>query len=596
VSVELAAPSVRVDVCIVLFRPDWGLLGEALEALGRNDRTGLVRIHLNGDVEGDSAERLQALVGSHDLTLRLSSSSNVGFAAGQNRLLSEAFADGAQYALVLNPDLLLDDVGLRRLIAASIAVGDRHLVSGALLLRERGDDARRSDSDDVDTTGIVWTRTSRHLDRDQGRSFSMLELPEMEVVPAISGALLLVPRLAWVRVVDQCGEFFDEDFFAYREDAELGVRASAVGVRSVVVGRPVGLHFRGSPGTVRTNPTTNRLGVRNRFLILFKWGVRGRPGSIPLACFRDVVAVVGVVVTERSSWSGLTEAWRLRHRMQQKQRGFVRRLRRPSLTGVAVFERQANPRFDAGKGWRRAVVVPSEGVGDGGPLVSGVRPTDLVILVGRAASRGDGVGSELPSNVADLTTVVPPATGAAINAGLRWARETGVERVAVNGLVAGTRPSRDGDELYSWIDLAALDACGLLDETLPGEGSLQEFALRLNGKARLTMGEWRVAEGATDAVGLDGPDVDDYYRIRNAILNCRAHLRHQPGPAMRSVRTAFGTRDSARTMPSLRTLWNAVKDGLLGRRMDAPWLMRLGVPLCVPSDDPCRDLGTGDLR
>lgn len=137
-------------------------------------------------------------------------------------------------------------------------------------------------------------------------------------VAGISGACILVPRVAHDRIVSATGEFFDEDFIAYREDAELGLRATVLGVSSYLVPSARGRHGRALRGTERGRDSAiDRLGVRNRFLIAFKYGFQ-RPGGFWRGLLRDVVVVVGVLVRERSSAPGLIEAWHLRHRMREK--------------------------------------------------------------------------------------------------------------------------------------------------------------------------------------------------------------------------------------------------------------------------------------
>ena len=130
-------------------------------------------------------------------------------------------------------------------------------------------------------------------------------------VRGLTGACLWVPRAAYEQIVDATGELFDEDFLAYREDAELGLRAERIGVAQVVVPSAVALHGRALRGTTRGNPVLDRLGVQNRFLIAFKHG-RHRPGAWLGAPLRDLLVVGGVLTRERHSLPGLRAAWRLR--------------------------------------------------------------------------------------------------------------------------------------------------------------------------------------------------------------------------------------------------------------------------------------------
>jgi GT2 family glycosyltransferase len=171
----------------------------------------------------------------------------------------------------------------------------------------------------IDSAGIGWTLTGRHLDLLQGAALSAA--PQGETTRSgLTGACLLVTRGAYERLVGSTGELFDEDFFAYREDAELGVRAGLIGVRSVLVPQARALHGRALRGTTRGGSALiDRLGVRNRLLLLFKLG-HHRPGFTPAALARDLVVIAAAATVERSSWPGVTQAWALHTTMRAKRR------------------------------------------------------------------------------------------------------------------------------------------------------------------------------------------------------------------------------------------------------------------------------------
>ena len=298
----------------MLFHSDPGLVERTVAALAQQTpRLSRLRIHINEAAAGE-LERTQRLLGAlPDLVTSVTASiGNDGFAKAHNDALAELFASGADHVLVINPDLVLapDAVAV---LAASDAEAAR--LSGPLLTLAHP--ATMEPEGLIDSAGIGWTRSSRHLDLLQG-------VPEAQAprharqVEGITGACLLVGRRAYERLVTTTGEFFDEDFIAYREDAELGLRANRLGIQCWLIPAARGLHVRQLRGTGRgRDPHIDCLGVRNRFLIAFKHG-RSRPGLLPLALARDVVVVFGVLLRERSSLPGLWDAWRLRHAMRAK--------------------------------------------------------------------------------------------------------------------------------------------------------------------------------------------------------------------------------------------------------------------------------------
>lgn len=277
-----------------------------------------VLVHVNeadaADLDDLRSDIAQAL--GHVSFAVEASSENLGFTGGHNRLLAQLFAAGCSAAVVLNPDLVLDPAALQALDAAASDLGGCVLLGPIL---ELADPVTREGTGRIDTVGIRWTAGARHLDDRQGEL--LRDLPSaVSNVAGISGACLYVGRAAYHRVVDASGEFFDADFIAYREDAELAHRAHLLGISSYLVPAARGRHIRRLRGTARgVDPQIDALGVRNRFLIAFKYGAR-RPGSSVAALARDVVVVAGVLVRERSSLPALREAWRLRGRMRDKGR------------------------------------------------------------------------------------------------------------------------------------------------------------------------------------------------------------------------------------------------------------------------------------
>jgi GT2 family glycosyltransferase len=294
-------------------------LGPVLAAWAeQSPAPGRISVLCGEDPDGRVADAVRRLLAetSPPVPVTVSSAAeNVGFAGGHNQLMAGAFSGGAAAVVVANPDLVPEPGALAALAGATVPAVS--LRGPTLLLACAGTYAPEGT---IDSAGIRWTRTGRHLDARQGEPAS--DLPGRPYrVPGISGACLFVPRAAYERIIDGSGEFFDASFLAYREDAELGLRADRLGVSSWIVPQALALHVRGVRGTARRGVSAhvNRLGVRNRFLIAFKYGTQ-RPGGWLGAPLRDAVVLAGVVVHERSSWPGVVDAWRLRGLMRAKGR------------------------------------------------------------------------------------------------------------------------------------------------------------------------------------------------------------------------------------------------------------------------------------
>src|ERR1022692_3640645 len=107
------------------------------------------------------------------------------------------------------------------------------------------------------------------------------------------------------------GDFFDPDFFAYREDADVAWRAQLLGWRCIYAPSAVGWHVRTVvPGDRRSiTPSINMHSVKNRFLMRIKNVTPGlyRHCWLPMTV-RDMAAVAGGLLLEPRS---LPAFWRV---------------------------------------------------------------------------------------------------------------------------------------------------------------------------------------------------------------------------------------------------------------------------------------------
>jgi GT2 family glycosyltransferase len=248
---------------------------------------------------------------------------NRGYAGGHNVALATSRDD---FVLLLNPDVRLEP----RFIAEALALLRRHpragAVSGKLLRADRRLEILPGPI--LDSTGIVMTRSQRHLDRGAGERDTGQYDREGEVF-GVSGAAPLL-RMAMLRDVAVDGEIFDEAFFAYREDADLAWRARLLGWNAYYTPRARAAHRRRvRPESRRTLPAAiNRHSVRNRFLLRLKNQTASNLWRtlIP-GLSRDLGVVAYVLLREWSSLPGLLEvgrglrpAWRKRRRIMARRR------------------------------------------------------------------------------------------------------------------------------------------------------------------------------------------------------------------------------------------------------------------------------------
>src|SRR5690348_17522901 len=122
----------------------------------------------------------------------------------------------------------------------------------------------------VDSTGIYFTPMLRHLDRGSQEVDNGHYLNFEYVFGATAAAALY--RRQMIEDIAIGEEFFDPDFFVYREDADVAWRAQLMGWRCIYTPHARGYHVRNVlPGNRRAlPPVINMHSVKNRFLMRMK--------------------------------------------------------------------------------------------------------------------------------------------------------------------------------------------------------------------------------------------------------------------------------------------------------------------------------------
>jgi GT2 family glycosyltransferase/glycosyltransferase involved in cell wall biosynthesis len=241
---------------------------------------------------------------------------NRGFAPAQNQATRETCVD---WVLTLNPDAFLEPDFLQTLVKA---VEPRRKVGAACgkLLRLAPDGKRRIPQL-LDSTGMYFTPTLRHFDRGSNEP-DKGQYEHVEYVFGATAAAALYRR-AMIDDLSVDGELFDDDFFAYREDADLAWRAQLAGWRCLYVPRAVGWHVRRVlPENRRELPALiNYHSTKNRFLMRAKnigWPLYWR--AFPAMKARDLAIVAYCLLRERASLPAFGWLWRNRARIWAKRR------------------------------------------------------------------------------------------------------------------------------------------------------------------------------------------------------------------------------------------------------------------------------------
>lgn len=232
---------------------------------------------------------------------------NRGFSAAVNQALEVA---RGEFVLLVNPDCFLAPDYVEKLLPV---FEDERVGSATGLLY-------RDDGNGVDSAGMRMTRTGRHLD------ITVAPAARTEVF-GVSGAAAM-HRMTFLRDAAIDGEVLDEDFFAYREDADLAWRGRLFGWRAVCEPHAIAHHVRRvTPEVRRDLPAgVNLHSVKNRFLLRLKnEGAYLALRNAPFELARDLVVFIAALTIERTSLPAFAWLWRNRERILAKRRATQRR-------------------------------------------------------------------------------------------------------------------------------------------------------------------------------------------------------------------------------------------------------------------------------
>ncbi len=248
---------------------------------------------------------------------------NIGFAAAQNQAIR---ASNGDWVLTLNPDVLLLPNFIQALVDAGQFDSRIGTVCGKLLTILASFDL--PDTPLVDSTGIYFTPMLRHLDRGSQEVDNGHYLNHEYVFGATAAAALY--RRQMIDDIAIGEEFFDPDFFVYREDADVAWRAQLMGWKCIYTPHARGYHVRKVlPGNRRALPSViNMHSVKNRFLMRLKnmTGDLYKRNWLSITA-RDMVVVGCCLLREQTSLKAFWYVTRNWKRVMAKRREIMRRKR-----------------------------------------------------------------------------------------------------------------------------------------------------------------------------------------------------------------------------------------------------------------------------
>ncbi len=269
---------------------------------------------------------------------------NLGFGRANNQAMERATG---RYLLILNPDTILGETSLE----AMVEYMDSHPEAGAMgpmiLTRDGGFDVASKRG--FPTPWVAFTRLSGLANLfPKSRIFGRYNLLYLDPnkpceVDALVGSCMMVRREVYLQVGG-----FDEDYFMYHEDVDLGWLTHLAGYKIMVVPRAVVYHKY----SFSRNKKKFFWMERNRFWVILKNYKTGTLILIfPAFIFMEIGLIFYSLVSGWFIWkiksyfsalSGLNKVLEKRKKVQRERVVGDREFSR-YLTGVVKFEDINNP-------------------------------------------------------------------------------------------------------------------------------------------------------------------------------------------------------------------------------------------------------------
>lgn len=241
---------------------------------------------------------------------------NVGFARGHNLLINWSDSD---YVLILNQDVILEPEYLRTCVDFMEANKRAGSVSGKLL---QWDFIEAKKTNIIDSLGLKINRQRKVIDIDQGKADCKIANQE---VFGLSATAALYRRSALESI--KMSEYFDEDFFSYKEDVDLAWRLRLFGWQNWLVADAIGYHHRtmSAMGHIRerrkNKAMANKLSYRNHLLTIYKndFSKNKIKDCLPIAWY-EFRKFCYLLFFETKTLKGLFAYFKLLPKMRQKQK------------------------------------------------------------------------------------------------------------------------------------------------------------------------------------------------------------------------------------------------------------------------------------
>jgi len=294
-------------------------LPECLESISKQTFTDYSIVVVDNDSNDGSVEYIKKNYPQINI---IQNKENFGYSKAHNQAIQTTKSD---YVLCLNPDIILKDDYLFKLINK---IGDNRRIgsiAGKLYRLEGPADLNKQPNlVTIDSTGLKIFKSRKVVNRGEG-TIDKSQFNRPQDVFGHSGALVLYRRQA----LEDCAienEYFDEDFFAYKEDVDLAWRLSLRNWRISYEPTAMAWHKRQRQAKQRKNKKVNYYSYRNHLWLLVKNEMPDlfRSNFLSIALYESS-KIFYILFFEWSTLPALVDFFKLLPKMRKKRKIIMRR-------------------------------------------------------------------------------------------------------------------------------------------------------------------------------------------------------------------------------------------------------------------------------
>jgi GT2 family glycosyltransferase len=231
----------------------------------------------------------------------LAETENLGFAAANN--FAARHANG-KYILLLNPDTIVLDHAVERLVAFAKRRPQAGIWGGRTLFGDRSLNATSCWAKlsfwNLFCSGVGLAMVFPNSPVFNSGSYGGWNRDTEREVDVVTGCLLLIERVLW----DRLGGF-DKDFFMYGEDADLCLRAAALGLRPAITPDATIVHYGGATEQDSARKIKRVLAAKAR--LIGKFFPKGTQGAaLALLSLKPAIKSVMSSANDKKMWR---EVW-----------------------------------------------------------------------------------------------------------------------------------------------------------------------------------------------------------------------------------------------------------------------------------------------